>query len=57
MVTVVERKSKYTLIRKINKKASLLLNSAVSEFTKGIMIVDSQNELARHAKITLKPGS
>ena len=36
MVTLVERKSKYTLIRKINRKTSLLLNSAISELTKDI---------------------
>ena len=62
MVTLVERKSKYTLIRKINRKTSLLLNGAVSELTKGIkerfitMTVDNGSEFAGHEKITSKLG-
>ena len=62
MVTLVERKSKYTLIRKINRKTSLLLNSAISELTKGIkerfitMTVDNGSEFAGHEKITSKLG-
>jgi IS30 family transposase len=62
MVTLVERKSKYTLIRKINRKTSLLLNNAVSELTKNIkerfvtMTVDNGSEFAGHEKITSKLG-
>ena len=62
MVTLVERKSKYTLIRKINRKTSLSLNSAISELTKGIkerfitMTVDNGSEFAGHEKITSKLG-
>ncbi len=62
MVTLVERKSKYTLIRKINRKTSLLLNSTVSELTKGIkerfitMTVDNGSEFAGHEKIASKLG-
>jgi IS30 family transposase len=62
MVTLVERKSKYTLIRKINRKTSQLLNSAISELTKGIkerfitMTVDNGREFAGHEKITSKLG-
>ena len=62
MVTLVERKSKYTLIRKINRKTSLLLNSAISELTEGIkerfitMTVDNGREFAGHEEITSKLG-
>jgi len=62
MVTLVERKSKYTLIRKINRKTSQLLNSAISELTKGIkerfitMTVDNGREFAGHENITSKLG-
>jgi IS30 family transposase len=62
MVTLVERKSKYTLIRRINRKTSLLLNNAVSELTKNIkerfitMTVDNGSEFAGHEKITSKLG-
>ena len=62
MVTLVERKSKYTFIRKINRKTSLLLNNAVSELTKDIkdrfitMTVDNGSEFAGHQKITSKLG-
>ncbi len=62
MVTLVERKSKYTLIRKINRKTSLLLNNAVSELTEDIkerfvtMTVDNGSEFAGHENITSKLG-
>ena len=62
MITLVERKSKYTFIRKINRKTSLLLNNAVSELTKDIkdrfitMTVDNGSEFAGHEKITSKLG-
>ncbi len=62
MVTLVERKSKYTLIRKMNRKTSQLLNSAISELTKGIkerfitMTVDNGREFAGHENITSKLG-
>ncbi|MBT6050529.1 MAG: IS30 family transposase, partial [Candidatus Scalindua sp.] len=62
MITLVERKAKYTLIRKINRKTSLLLNSAVSELTKDIkerfitMTVDNGSEFAGHEKIASKLG-
>ena len=62
MVTLVERKSKYTLIRKINRKTSLLLNSAISELTKGFkerfitMTVDNGREFAGHEEINSKLG-
>ncbi len=62
MVTLVEGKSKYTLIRKINRKTSQLLNSAISELTKGIkerfitMTVDNSREFAGHEEITSKLG-
>ena len=62
MVTLVERKSKYTLIRKISRKTSLLLNSAISELTKGFkerfitMTVDNGREFAGHEEINSKLG-
>ncbi len=36
MVTLVERKSKYTLVRKIDRKTSRSVNSAISGLTEGI---------------------
>ncbi|MHC4268311.1 MAG: IS30 family transposase [Planctomycetota bacterium] len=62
MVTLVESKSKYTLIGKINRKTSLQLNSAISELTKDIkerfitMTVDNGCEFAGHEEITSKLG-
>ncbi len=36
IITLVERKSKYTLLRKVNRKTSHAVNTAISEMAKGI---------------------
>ena len=57
IITLVERKSKYTLIRKINRKTSHAVNTAISEMVKGIkerfitMTVDNGREFAGHKEI------
>ena len=57
ILTLVERKSKYTLIRKINRKTSHAVNTAISELVKGIkerfitMTVDNGKEFAGHKEI------
>ena len=58
IVTLVERKSKYTLLRKINRKTSHAVNAAISEMVKGIkerfltMTVDNGREFAGHKEIS-----
>jgi IS30 family transposase len=58
IITLVERKSKYTLIRKINRKTSHAVNTAISEMVKGIkerfitMTVDNGREFAGHKEIS-----
>jgi IS30 family transposase len=57
ILTLVERKLKYTLIRKINRKTSHAVNTAISELVKGIkerfitMTVDNGKEFAGHKEI------
>jgi IS30 family transposase len=58
LVTLVERKSKFTLIRKINRKTSHAVNSAISEMAKGIkkrfitMTVDNGREFSGHRELS-----
>ena len=58
IITLVERKSKYTLLRKINRKTSHAVNTAISEMVKGIkerfltMTVDNGREFAGHKEIS-----
>ncbi len=60
ILTLIERKSKYTLIRKINRKTSHAVNTAISELVKGIkgrfitMTVDNGREFAGHKEIASK---
>ena len=57
ILTLVERKSKYTLIRKLNRKTSHAVNTAISELIKGLkkrfitMTVDNGREFAGHKEI------
>ena len=58
ILTLVDRKSKYTLIRKINQKTSHAVNTAILEMVKGIkerfitMTVDNGREFAGHSEIS-----
>ena len=60
ILTLVERRSKYTLIRKINRKTSHTVKTAISELVKGIkerfitMTVDNGREFAGHKEIASK---
>ena len=58
IITLVERKSKYTLLSKINRKTSHAVNTAISEMVNGIkerfitMTVDNGREFAGHKEIS-----
>lgn len=62
MVTLVERKSRYALVRKINRNTSRSVNSAISELTEGIkdlfitVTVDNGREFTGHEELTSKLG-